>query len=111
MIPTDRPISLVKGFGKIYFNDSFGVNNISVIQGKDSVFVSIQSYKIKQTNEQGKAVYQDACYLVAKEFRRVMLDAIVNIYEAVQERGNVYKVSEQNEFIDVGIVENTLPIR
>lgn len=69
VIPTDRLGSNVKGFGRVYFNDSFVVNNISVIQGKENLFVSMPSYKTKQKDEQGKAVYQDVCYPVTKEFR------------------------------------------
>jgi DNA-binding cell septation regulator SpoVG len=86
VIPTDRLGSNVKGFGRVYFNDSFVVNNISVIQGKENLFVSMPSYKTKQKDEQGKAVYQDVCYPVTKEFREVMFEAIVDTYEATQDR-------------------------
>lgn len=86
VIPTDRPGSNVKGFGRIYFNDSFVVNNVSVIQGKDNMFVSMPSYKTRQTDEQGKAVYQDVCYPVTKEFREVMFGAVVDAYQATQDR-------------------------
>lgn len=51
------------------------------------------SYKTKQTDEQGKAVYQDVCYPVTKEFREVMFDAIVDAYQATQER----KTSKGND--------------
>lgn len=86
VIPTDRPGSNVKGVGRIYFNDCFVVNNVSVIQGKDNMFVSMPSYKTRQTDEQGKAVYQDVCYPVTKEFRKVMFGAIVDAYQATQDR-------------------------
>jgi DNA-binding cell septation regulator SpoVG len=39
------------------------------------------SYKIKQVDEQDKAVYQDVCYPVTKEFREKLYADIVNQYE------------------------------
>ncbi len=86
IVPFERQGSNVRGIGRIYLNDNFVVNNVSVLQGKDRVFVSMPSYKTKQTDEQGKAVYQDVCYPVTKEFREVMYGAIVDAYQATQER-------------------------
>lgn len=81
------------------------------MQGKENLFVAMPSYKTKQKDEQGKAVYQDVCYPVTKEFREVLYGEVIDSYRATQERGIADKVSEQNEFMDVGIVENDLPIR
>ena len=35
------------------------VNNVSVLQGKEDLFVAMPSYKARQTDDQGKAIYQD----------------------------------------------------
>lgn len=44
------------------------------------------SYKTKQTDEHGKAVYQDVCYLVTKEFREKLYSEIVSQYEKAKEQ-------------------------
>ena len=59
VIPFERAGSNMKGIGRIYFNDNFVVNNVSILQGKENLFVSMPSYKTKRTDEQGEAVYQD----------------------------------------------------
>ena len=110
VVPYERQSGNVRGIGRIYFNDNFVINNVSVLQGKENLFVAMPSYKTKQKEEQGKAVYQDVCYPVTKEFREVLYGAIVDAHQAMQKRGSEKKVSEQNEFMDVGAVENNLPI-
>ena len=79
--PFEREGSNIRGLARIYFDDSFIVNNVSILQGKDKVFVAMPSYKTKQTDEQGKAVYQDVCYPVTKEFREKLYSEIVSQYE------------------------------
>lgn len=79
--PYEREGSNVKGLARIYFEDSFIVNNISILQGKENVFVAMPSYKTKQTDEQGKAIYQDVCYPVTKEFREKLYNQIIDAYE------------------------------
>ena len=111
VVPYERQSGNVRGIGRIYFNDNFVVNNVFVLQGKENLFVAMPSYKTKQKDEQGKAVYQDVCYPVTKEFREVLYGAIVEVYHATQKRGSEEKVLEQNKFMDVGAVGNNLPIR
>jgi DNA-binding cell septation regulator SpoVG len=79
--PYEREGSNIRGLARVYFDDSFIVNNVSILQGKDKLFVAMPSYKTKQTDEQGKAVYQDVCYPVTKEFREKLYAEIVNQYE------------------------------
>ena len=42
---------------------------MTLIQGKDNVFVAMPSYRTKQKDKDGKAVYKDICFPVTKEFR------------------------------------------
>ena len=39
------------------------------------------SYKIKQTDENGKPKYQEVCYPVTKEFRDKLYKEIISSYE------------------------------
>ena len=76
----------IRGLARIYFEDSFIVNNVNIIQGKDKVFVAMPSYKTKQVDENGKAVYQDVCYPVTKDFREKLYDEIINTYEKEKQK-------------------------
>ena len=84
--PYERDGSNIRGLARVYFEDSFIVNNVSILQGKDKLFVAMKSYKTKQTDEQGKAVYQDVCYPVTKEFREKLYTEIVNQYELAKSK-------------------------
>lgn len=84
--PYEREGSNIRGLARIYFNDSFIVNNVSILQGKDKVFVAMPSYKTKQVDEHGKAVYQDVCYPVTKDFREKLYSEIVSKYEKAKEQ-------------------------
>lgn len=84
--PYEREGSNIRGLARVYFEDSFIVNNVSILQGKDKLFVAMPSYKTKQTDEQGKAVYQDVCYPVTKEFREKLYSEIVSQYEKAKEQ-------------------------
>lgn len=105
VVPFERQGGNVRGIGRIYFNDNFVVNNVSVFQGKENLFVAMPSYKTKQTGEQGKAVYQDVCNPVTKEFREVLYGEVIESYNVVKDR-NVSK--SEDDFMVPGDTE--LPI-
>lgn len=79
--PYEREGSNIKGLARVYFDNSFIVNNVNILQGKDKIFVAMPAYKTKQTDEQGKPIYQDVCYPVTKEFRQKLYDEIMQTYE------------------------------
>ena len=59
--PYEREGSNIKGLARIYFENSFIVNNINIVQGKEKIFVSMPSYKTKQVDEQGKQLIIIIC--------------------------------------------------
>ncbi len=77
----EREGSNIKGLARIYFEDSFIVNNVNILQGKENLFVAMPSYKTKQTDEHGKPVYQEVCYPVTREFRDKLYKEILSTYE------------------------------
>ena len=79
--PFEREGSNIKGLARIFFEDSFIVNNVNILQGKENLFVAMPSYKTKQTDENGKAKYQEVCYPVTKEFRDKLYKEIISAYE------------------------------
>ena len=86
--PYEREGSNIKGLARIYFENSFIVNNVNILQGKEKIFVSMPSYKTKQVDEQGKAMYQDVCYPVTKEFRDKLYNEIILEYEKAKDKSN-----------------------
>ena len=84
--PYERDGSNIKGLARIYIEESFIVNNVNILQGKENIFVSMPAYKTKQNDEQGKPIYQDVCYPVTKEFREKLYAEIVREYEQAKEK-------------------------
>ncbi|MDD3139289.1 MAG: SpoVG family protein [Lachnospiraceae bacterium] len=101
--PYEKEGSNIRGLARIYFEDSFIVNNVNILQGKDSVFVSMPAYKTKQNDEEGRPIYQSVCYPVTKEYREKLYDEIIREYEKAKEmsqnqaKENKEKRSEINE--------------
>lgn len=79
--PFEREGSNIRGLARIYFDDCFVVNNVSIIQGRESEFVAMPSYMAKQNGKDGKPQYQDVCFPVTKEFREKLYDAIMECYQ------------------------------
>ena len=83
--PYERDGSNIRGVGRIFFNDSFVVGNVSILQGKNGVFVSMPSYKTKQELN-GKPVYQDICFPVTKEFREKLYGSVLKAYDEAKSK-------------------------
>ena len=75
-----------KGLARLCLEESFVINNMSIVEGKDgSLFVAMPSYKTKSVDENGKAVYKDVCYPTTKEFRQQIQDAVLETYRESNE--------------------------
>ena len=73
------------------------INNVSLLQGKNGLFVAMPSYKTKQTDEQGKSIYQDICFPVTKEFREKLYGAVRKSFEESKEKQKSSNSKEQTE--------------
>lgn len=62
--PYEREGSNIKGLARIYLDDKFVINNVTLIQGKENVFVAMPSYRTKQKDKDGKTVYKDILSLI-----------------------------------------------
>ena len=74
--------------------------------------VAMPSYKTKQTDKEGKAVYQDICFPITKEFRERLYGEIVETYK--EEKAKAVDGShpiKEDEFMQVHDKEEGLPIR
>ena len=86
VIPTKNSGSNLKGFARIVFEDCFVVNNVTVLQGKENLFVGMPSYKTKKMDENDRPIYQDVCYPITKEFREKLYGEILAAYAKEKEK-------------------------
>lgn len=85
--PYERDGSTIKGLASINFN-GMAVNNVSIHQGKENLFVSMPSYKTNRTDEKGNPVYKDVCHPITAKFRDKLYGAILQEYENAKELAN-----------------------
>lgn len=83
---SDKEGSSLRGFGRIYIDDSFVIGNVSVVQGKDNLFVAMPSYKTRQIDENGKPIYQDIVFPITKDFRKELFDKVLDGYEDAKKK-------------------------
>ena len=57
--PFEREGSNIRGLARVYLEDAFVINNVSLLEGRNGLFVAMPSYKVKQGGENGKGEYQD----------------------------------------------------
>ena len=93
--PYEREGSNILGLGHIYFEDSFVVNNVSILKGKEKEFVAMPSYLAKQKGKDGKPQYQDVCFPVTKEFREKLYQEIMDCYHREKDRNKNSKDLER----------------
>ncbi len=84
--PFEKEDSNIRGLARIFIEDSFVIGNVSLLEGKNGLFVAMPSYKTKQTDKDGKSVYQDVCYPITKEFREKLYDTLKDAYEQAKEQ-------------------------
>ena len=76
----------VKGVATVTFGSNFAVRNISIVESKTgNLFMSMPSYKMKTTDENGKPQYKDIAYPVNKEFREMLQENILKSYESCED--------------------------
>lgn len=79
--PFERENSSIRGLARIYLDGCFAISNISLIMGKNGMFVSMPSYKTNQIDEHNQSVYRDVCYPVTREFREKVNNLLTDAYE------------------------------
>lgn len=64
---------------RVTLADVFCITGIKIMDGSKGLFVSMPSAKNK------KGEWNDICFPITKEFRKVMSDSILNAFDALQE--------------------------
>lgn len=108
--PIDKENSHTKGLARMYIEDSFVVQNISVVEGKNGLFVSMPAYK----NSRGD--YQDIAFPITKDFREKLFNSVLDTYKQEREKPReAAPVKEAEKAKDDGFLQvsdkDTLPFR
>lgn len=83
--PFEKEDSNIKGLASVKLENCIVVNNISIKESKEgNLYVDMPSYKSKQVDEQGKAVYKDICNPVTAKFQTKLSKAVIKGYEAAK---------------------------
>ncbi|MEE1350750.1 MAG: SpoVG family protein [Clostridia bacterium] len=104
--------SNIRGLARMYIEDAFVVQNISIVEGKNGLFVSMPAYKT------GKGDYQDIAFPISKEFREKLYSSILDTYKAEKEKPRDERAAEakdnaqakNDEFLEVSD-KDSLPFR
>ena len=78
--PIDRENTHTKGLARMYIENSFVVQNISVVEGKNGLFVSLPAYKT------GRGDYQNIAFPITKDFRSKLFAAVLDTYKTEREK-------------------------
>jgi DNA-binding cell septation regulator SpoVG len=95
----DKPGSHTKGLARMYLNDSFVVQNISIVDGKNGLFVSMPAYKT------GKGEYQDIAFPITKDFRSKLYGAVLDTYKLEREKPLDKATAKDDKFKDIDILD------
>lgn len=83
--PFEREGSNIRGLARVYLEDAFVVNNVSLLEGRNGLFVAMPSYKTRQSGKNGKGEYQDIVYPITREFREKLYGAVMDAYELAKD--------------------------
>ncbi len=98
--PFEKENSNIKGLVSMKIENCMAVNNLTVKESREgNLYVSMPSYKAKQLDDQGKAVYKDICNPVTAKFGEKLNQAILSSYEAAKEntRNSVLGKLQENK--------------
>lgn len=77
--PITREDSSLCGIGRMYIDDSFVINNIRLLNGKNGIFVSLPDYRTEKLRD-GKPIYRELVFPVTKGFREELYGKIEKTY-------------------------------
>lgn len=79
--PFQKKGSNVRGLARVYLDQEFVINHITILHGKSGEFITMPNYKTKKVFEDNRPVYQDICYPITKEFRDKLYGQILEVYQ------------------------------
>ena len=90
--PIAKDDSSLRAIGRIYLEDSFVINNVKLLDGKNGLFVSMPDYRTDKYRD-GKPIYREIVFPITKEYREALYGEFEKTYSAEKEK----KVSENTQ--------------
>lgn len=94
----------LKGVASIVIDDSFKVRNISIIEGKKGLFVSMP--RLKSQDKEGNTVYKDVCHPIKADFRKQLYEDILSTFQEAmksEERHARFEAKDIKESPDLNV--------
>lgn len=73
--------SAIKAHATLTIDNAFVIKNLTVVQGKNGLFVNMPHHKTNEVDENGKALYKDDAFPLSKEMRDLIQKAAVESYK------------------------------
>ena len=73
--------SAVKANVNLTIDNAFVVKNLTIVQGKNGMFLNMPHHKSNEVGADGKAVYKDDAFPLSKNLRDKMQEAAIESYE------------------------------
>ena len=89
----------IKGYASANIGGAFAVHNISIIEGKNGLFMSMpqRSYQ----NENGEKKYADIFHAVTKEAYDALNNKVMEAYKEAQSQSEAQEASEEQDFEEI----------
>ena len=107
--PYQKEGSNVRALARVFLDQEFVINHISILHGKSGEFVAMPNYKTKKVFEDNRPVYQDICYPVTGEFRDKLYGKLLETYHQKLIEAPPMPLLPEDEFMRV--VETETPFR
>ena len=80
--------SAVKANVNLTIDNAFVVKNLTIVQGRNGMFLNMPHHKSNEVGADGKAVYKDDAFPLSKNLRDKMQEAAIESYERGGEEGH-----------------------
>ena len=89
----------IKGYASANIGDAFAVHNISIIEGKNGLFMSMpqRSYQ----DENGEKKYADIFHAVTKEAYDALNGKVMEAYKEAQSQSEAQTAADEQDFEEI----------
>lgn len=83
--------SNLRAFASIIFESSFKVSDVRIYEGKNGLFVSMPNYNTHTVDKDNRAIYENLCNPITKEFHAHLTENILQCYQENRADHSVYE--------------------
>ena len=95
----------IKGFANAIIADSFAINGIAIVDGKNGLFASLPKRSFVDENKTTQ--YREICSPINSEARDALNEKVVGAYNEYMSQGNASKVKEPETENEVEVEDDS----